>query len=293
MDARRGRATSCTDRLENGPSFDRPEIKTHGVSHTQATGHVRAPGLDTWRYAKGRAKKAFEARGNRRKLPHRFRTGRRRQPGNRVTTCRDSRRLILTDSSGSDERDSVEKIIATNARPWNSFWSWRDKPVGERGAAEKILLAAGLKVKNLVSRRTGEDPPDCEAMVDEGWSGIEVTELVHQKTLARSLKAVKERAVGKEPDRPEAHFVWEKDDLISMLQVQIDRKDNAKLRGGPYKRYILIIHTDEFFLDSGSVKRFLEGAAFRATMITDVILGLSYEPKLGDCPIFRLPLARP
>ena len=73
-----------------------------------------------------------------------------------------------------------------------------------------------------------------------------------------------------------------------MLQAQVDLKDAANLRGGPYERYILIIHSNQFFLDSENVERFLVGSSFRTSMITDAILGLSYEPRLGRCPTFRL-----
>ncbi|MDO8401691.1 MAG: hypothetical protein Q7T45_28170 [Bradyrhizobium sp.] len=139
------------------------------------------------------------------------------------------------------------------------------------------------------------DPPDCEAMVDGQWSGIEITELVDQKTLERSLKALKQRAIGKEPERPEGYFVWGAVDLISRLQEHIDLKDNARLKGGPYERYILLIHSDEMFLDRESVSRFLTGATFRARMISDAFLGLSYHPGdenfPGRCPVFRLSLA--
>jgi hypothetical protein len=57
------------------------------------------------------------------------------------------------------------------------------------------------------------------------------------------------------------------------------RADRSKRRHsarGPYERYVLVIHTDEFFLDSATVRRFLKGATFRAHLITDVILGLSH-----------------
>ena len=40
MDARGGRATVGTARLENGHGFDRPEIKTDRASHTQTKGHL-------------------------------------------------------------------------------------------------------------------------------------------------------------------------------------------------------------------------------------------------------------
>jgi hypothetical protein len=101
------------------------------------------------------------------------------------------------------------------------------------------------------------------------------------------------RKAGKEPTRGEAYFVWDGDALLSALQSLIDAKDQpSKQKGGPYRRYVLVIHTDECFLDRDTVSRFLEGARFHATFITDVILGLSYHPSVkpeGGCyPVFRL-----
>jgi len=40
MDTCGGRATVGAIRLENGQSFDRPEIKTDRASHAQAKGHL-------------------------------------------------------------------------------------------------------------------------------------------------------------------------------------------------------------------------------------------------------------
>lgn len=186
--------------------------------------------------------------------------------------------------------DELRSKIATNARPWDGFWAWRDKPVGERGAASEILQQAGIKVAELVSRR--DDPPDCEGMLDRQWSAVEVTELVHEPTLARSMKAINERAAGREPEKPEAYYVWDRADLLRALQERINVKDTAGLKGGPYERYVLVMHTDEFFLDSATVGKFLEGAKFRTRLITDVVIGLSYEPVSGGCPVFRLELTR-
>jgi hypothetical protein len=182
--------------------------------------------------------------------------------------------------------DEIKSRIAANARPWGGYWAWRDKPVGERGAASKILRQAGIQVAGLVSRR--DDPPDCEGMLDRQWSAVELTELVHQTTLERSLKAIKERAAGRQPE----NFVWNRTDLLRAIQERIEVKDAIRLKGGPYERYALVIYTDEFFLDSATVRRFLKGATFRAHLITDVILGLSYEPASGDCPVFPLELTR-
>ena len=85
--------------------------------------------------------------------------------------------------------------------------------------------------------------------------------------------------------------MWDRNDLIAAIQVLIDGKDVAKLKGGPYERYVLVIHTDEFFLSRETVSKFLEGATFRSQLFTDVIIGLSYEPGFG-IPTFRLDLTR-
>jgi hypothetical protein len=55
---------------------------------------------------------------------------------------------------------------------------------------------------------------------------------------------------------------------------------------------MLVVVTDEFFLDRSTVEEFLDGATFEGNLITDVFLALSYhpspEPDGGSCPVFRL-----
>ncbi len=181
------------------------------------------------------------------------------------------------------EGEELWAVIRKNMRPWQAYWYWKDKQVGELGAAHDVLAQAGIMVEGLRSRGD-QDPPDCEAIVDGLWAGIEITELTHRETLERSLKGDGQ------------HFTWPRETLLSQLQYWIDRKDTAKLKGGPYERYFLVIVTDEFCLDRESVRAHLEGATFRASMITDVLFGLSYHPDPetggGECPVFRLPLER-
>lgn len=185
--------------------------------------------------------------------------------------------------SGNTEPSGEEsvRLIKANSRPWNGYWAWKDKPVGERGAAEEVLAAAGENVVDLRSRT--DDPPDCEAVIDGRLCGIEVTELLHRKTLEQSLKGNGQ------------HFVWSRESLLEEIQGRIDEKDRKKVKGGPYGRYILVMVTDEMFLTRDAVEEFLAGARFRAGRITDVYLGLSYhpgpEPEGGSCPVFRLDVA--
>jgi hypothetical protein len=194
----------------------------------------------------------------------------------------------------SDEDDvwrSLGETIETNVRPWNGYWSWKDKPIGELGAAREILAVAGIEVRDLVSRGK-DDPPDCEANIDGCRIAVEVTELVHEPTLKRALKALKQRASGTEPNRPEAYFLWQQADLVHALQERIDQKDRVKLKGGPYQRYILVIPTDEMFLDASRVEKWLSSTTFQADRISDVLLGLAYEPESKRCPVFKLHVIR-
>src|SRR5580693_3241098 len=107
-----------------------------------------------------------------------------------------------------NDGDNFKQLVLVNKREWNAFWFWRDKPVAERGIARNILEVAGLQVDGL--RSLDQDPPDCEATLDGQFSGIEVTELVHQPTLERSIKAVRQRSRGEEPQKPEAYSGWDR-----------------------------------------------------------------------------------
>jgi hypothetical protein len=174
-----------------------------------------------------------------------------------------------------DDNSDLGSLILANTREWNSFWFWRDKPVGERGAALEILGAAKVQVADLKS--LDQDPPDCEGTLDGQLSGIEVTELVHRSTLERSIKAVRQRARGEEPGKPEAYFNWSRDALVDALQKLLDVK-NSKPPARSYEQYVLVIHTAEFFLDSGTVERFLQGASFSSGLITRAFLGFRMNP---------------
>lgn len=186
------------------------------------------------------------------------------------------------------DEDEIEAALVEaleKSRPWQGFWTGgADRAVAERVNAKLVLEVVGHQVRDLRSRVGGEDPPDCEGWVDGRWCGIEVTELVDQKTLKASLKG------------REQFLMWTERQLIDALQDRIRRKDKT-WKGGPYERRFLVILTDEFALTSDVVHRHLQDAAFQAELLTDLLLGLSYEPspnpsdKPGTYPVFRLPLA--
>jgi hypothetical protein len=84
----------------------------------------------------------------------------------------------------NDEHEDYRELLKwfdENSRPWQSYWFRRDRPLAEREAALTVLTGAGLQVQALRSRAVGDDPPDCEALVNGTRCGIEVTELVHRR----------------------------------------------------------------------------------------------------------------
>ena len=151
----------------------------------------------------------------------------------------------------------------------NSYWYWPDKPVAERGAARTILEAVGYGISGLVSCRDANLPPDCAAMVDGVLTGIEVTELVHENALARSIRSNKT-----------FWFLWDQAAFIDELQsiIAIKSTDGARWQGEPYDRRTLVVHTDEPYLDEERVTRFLAGQQFKTSFFSDVVLGLPYSP---------------
>jgi hypothetical protein len=169
-------------------------------------------------------------------------------------------------------------------KEWNAFWYWHHKPVREWVHAANVLKAAGVQIAELVSRDEREQPPDCEATLDGQFSGIEVTELLHRPTVEQSIGAKRERAAGKEPKRPGVLFDWDRSSLLSALGDRIERKQR-RWKGGPYQRRVLVMCTNEFFLDRIRVDQFLQGVTFQNRFFTDVFLGLSYHD--GCFPVFH------
>jgi hypothetical protein len=189
---------------------------------------------------------------------------------------------MTDDDDDHDDIDFDFDAFLKNRRPALGFWAYRDKRVGEPNTAREILKEARFSVDRLTARPDGQDPPDCEGTVDGSHAGIEVTELVHQGSLERSLAG------------RTTWFPWRRQDFTEALQTIIDKKggDGPRWQGGPYGLRLLVVHTDEPDLTSTIVSRFLEGQRFTSAFFSDVVLGLPYEPATERCPTFRLSLDR-
>jgi hypothetical protein len=165
------------------------------------------------------------------------------------------------------------------------FWDWPNKPVKERVVARQILLDAKFEVAAFGSRQ--DDPPDCEGLLDGQWSAVEVTQLMHVKARAQSMKAIKQQ-----PEQPERYYLWDRDDALRAIQELIEVKDAKRYQGGPYQRFVLVIYTDEFVLSDATMHQLLDGATLRTRVFTDVVVGLSYERGFRHVP-YLSPEPRP
>lgn len=166
------------------------------------------------------------------------------------------------------------------------FKSRNSRDHGELDDAANALNALGLEHAGL-THRGRDDPPDCEAVVNgERW-GIELVELADEPTL-------EQRANG----GPMVHKVWTRDDFISKLQEIVKRKDKpAKLKGGPYDRYLLVVRTDGMHLTKACLEQFLAGTVFNCFLITDACVALDYHPGTPNetphpYPAVRIGIAR-
>jgi len=108
--------------------------------------------------------------------------------------------------------------------------------------------------------------------------GIEVRELVDQAVIVQFKRD------GIIPWKP-----WSKVRLHRELERIIAKKDQPKdVRGGPYSKYFLVVHTDEIALTAEMVRSWLVGFAPKVRLLDEVLLLLSYEPQFKRCPLFRI-----
>ncbi len=188
----------------------------------------------------------------------------------------------------SQEEEEVLEILRRAVKEHRShagfFW-WQDRsPEGralsECGAVQDLFHALDSigRADYYDVRPSGDNWPDCEATgADGGLVGIEVTELVDEKTL-------------REGTQPEP---WTSAQLLDAIQNRIDVKDRSS-GGRKYSEVVLLIHTDELYLNPPTCITTLEGASFDLPHgnLDRVFLLFSYWPELECCPATELTLVR-
>lgn len=174
-----------------------------------------------------------------------------------------------------------------NHRPHAGHFSWEtERALAEWGVLQEFMNAlaheGNLFFRDARHRGEGQDPPDCEAVsADGGRIGIEITELVD----GRSIEAAR-------LDKPYDWKDW-KGVLVPALEKLVRRKDKPRdVNGGPYSQYVLLIFSDEPWLERDYVELSFKEHTFDATaLITRAFLLLSYDPFLQRYPCYELRLS--
>ena len=163
---------------------------------------------------------------------------------------------------------------------------------------------------DIKARGDGNDPPDCEIITADGFRiAVEVTELVDESAAKLRDKlekaSPKKRGVWYSPQTirnwirqgalPRNWAEWDKRKIIDGLTCRVQSKDNAdNVKGGPYSRYILLIHCAEYLLTEELMRSACEEVTGMPTkLIDDVYVILAYKNYPNkDYPIFRLSVKR-
>ena len=170
--------------------------------------------------------------------------------------------------------------IIKRERKHASFFEWPQKDTKELGVVK--CLIESLEKAGCYSyfdpNSTKKDPPDCVARDNNGKVvGIEVSELVDLKTVR---DAQQNKAYPK---------YWDKQEVLDKIQSIVLKKDRKKFHGGPYSSIILVIFTDETFLDPDDVIPYLQQHEFAKTnQIGEIYLLFSYDSRCYTYPYLKL-----
>ena len=183
---------------------------------------------------------------------------------------------------GQDKTKRDSEKLLSKQRGYADFFDWPDKSDKERGIAraffEELERDTGRKTVCATQHPGGENhAPDCQAVMDTGevW-GIEITELVSQKAIEGTKLGESVLAV------------WPDCFLVAKFEALIARKDRPEhVRGGPYNRYVLLVHVDEDMLLGTRLKVVLGSRCFRTHLIDDIYVLTSYEPDEKRLPLLH------
>ena len=177
-------------------------------------------------------------------------------------------------------------------RGYADYWHYSDGPIAEVGVAnilaDHLTHTEGRSWKSLESLK--DDPPDV-LLVSTSLHrvGVEVTELVDQKTLERHLGAsgLKDWAV------------WTSDTVAHRIVQLIEQKDRKlAARTGQFDEVFVAVFTDEPMITVELAQQALLNVSVSVANIQRAFLILSYHPEFNKnqfpqgIPVFSVQLRR-
>jgi len=121
----------------------------------------------------------------------------------------------------------------------------------------------------------------------ESWPDVWLQDAEGQRIPCELVELVDATALPDRVSRPEVLA-----ELIERLQEILDRKGMRSLGGRSGPQSVLVIHTDELYLDADSVAAALNNIVLKKPVtIHRAFLLISYSPTKGGYRYFDLPLA--
>jgi hypothetical protein len=187
--------------------------------------------------------------------------------------------------SDDESWNEILRAELPRQRRYAGLREWSEKPLKEKGILGEFVEALeheGItKITSwaLQSEQDG-DPPDglLITAVGERW-GVEITELVNQKAVELTQRGT---------EGQEVFAVWSDDEVIADLRSRISRKDAAIVRGGPYHRYILLVHTDEPLLSPARLRATLGSQMFQTKLIDAAYILAPYETEGAELLVLAI-----
>ena len=175
------------------------------------------------------------------------------------------------------------KAQACQDRRHAGFCSWHDRSPEGKGIAE-----AGI-VDDLLTAMRAEGLSDFQSVGASGeqWPDVWLAGRAGERIPCEITELVDEAALPAGASSPEVL-----DELVDSLQAILDHKGRRSLGGRSGAQSVLVIHTDEFYLNADTVIGALRNAVFKKpATIQRAFLLLSYDPSRGGYRYFDLPLA--
>jgi len=184
-------------------------------------------------------------------------------------------------------RTEILKAIAKR-RSYADHFDWYEKSLKEWDIAqtfkEELERDCGPLIASELQLPGGYEhlSPDYQLTTHSGevW-GVEVTELVSEEAIEQTKRGKNVVAL------------WPDDVLVKKFRGIVAKKDSPKsISGGPYNRYVLLVHVDEFNLSAERFSAVLDEITFETKLIDNIYVLVSYDPYIERNPLLNLSVRR-
>jgi len=184
------------------------------------------------------------------------------------------------------DRDEVERLLLEEVekrRGYADHFDWPEKNLKEWGIVqtfkEEIERDGGPLIASCLQHPGGHEhlAPDYQLTTHGGevW-GVEITELVNRQAIERTKRG------------QDVFALWPDDELQAKFRELVAKKDQpAKVSGGPYHRYVLLVHVDECMLPAERISAVLATTTLETRLIDEIYILLSYDPGTQRYPLLK------